>query len=939
MNKIFNKKSLTYILLFFLLTFLQSHAQYEDESWKVYDDSEVAIIEITMDPNDLQFMYSDPFSDSMHVASVHFKNKHIDETIDSVGIRIRGKTSRTAEKKSFKLSFNTFVNDGEFYSLEKINLNGEHNDPTIMRSKICWDLYKDISMISTRASHAAVYINGDYYGLYISIEQIDEEFLEKNFNNDGGNLWKCLAPARLSYWGDNPESYKAINNDGVRIYDLKTNEYQDDYSDLAKFIDIINNIHDSIYIESLFQILSIDNVFKYFSNDILIGSWDDFWAGSNNYYLYFDNNENKFWFIPYDYDASLGRGVGWNTNWSTRDIYNWGFESAIYIFKQRMLDIPELRNLFTHYLEYYSENAYSLTNWESRADSVKDLITPFVEIDTYYERDWNFTNLDFHQSYDSTGYFLGDDLKINGSIKEFVNERNSSLLDQIEYLPSDPIIYKATINENVIFDNDSLTVKASIFSHTGLSNVKIEIRNNNTIVETIPMSFQPVENTNEISKKDRWKVKFLPIGSWIKGDLRIIAEDVDGRISTYPKDGIEIKKVIHDNGIIFINEIMSKNDSTIMDAANEYDDWVEIYNPNDTALVLSNMYLTDEKSNLTKWRIPEGTIIESNTYYLFWCDDDTIQGNSHTNFKLNSFGEFLAITDNDGITILDSISFPAIPNDISFGRNLNMDSFWHYFVFPTPNISNFIQPNEQTYEVVISEIMSTNTNVITDENGEFEDWIEIFNPQDTAVNLSGKFLTDNKNFLGKWRFPDNTIINSGEYLMVWCDNDSTKSSLHSNFQLSSNGEYLSLIDKDGVTIVDSVSFPMLSADNSFARREDIDRMWEVTSTSTPGFSNVITDIKSSTREFENNASVFPNPFNPTTTIQFELSKTTDLDIKIFDILGKQVWSKNNKMIEKGKHQLVWDGNDNYGNSLASGIYLLRIDGDAFNKMIKLVLLK
>lgn len=937
MTQIFNKKSLTVGLLYFLLTFPKLFAQIDDESWKVYDDSEVAIVEITMDANDLQFMYNDPFSDSMHVASVHFKNRYIDEIIDSVGIRPRGNTSRTAKKKSFKLSFNTFITDGEFYSLEKINLNGDSNDPTMIRSKLCWDLLKDIGMIASRAAHAAVYINGNYYGLYKSIEHIDEEFLEKNFDKDDGNLWKCLWPASLQYLGDDPELYKFISEGEERTYDLKTNLELDDYSQLSRLINILNNVHDSVFVDSLFQIISIDDVLKYYANDILTGSWDDFWYGWNNYYLYFNPDENKFRIIPYDYDNTFGIDFHTYDDWATREIYDWGLDTQPNILSIRILNTPELRNLLTHYLEYYSEHVYNLSKWESRADSIKNLITPYVEVDNY--KSWEFTNLDFHQSYDSTGYYVDTSLKIHRSIKEFVNERNSSLQDQIEYLPSDPIIYKATINENVLFDNDSLTVKASIFSHTGLSNVKIEIRNNNTIVETVPMSFQPVENTNEISKKDRWKVKFLPIGSWIKGDLRIIAEDVDGRISTYPKDGIEIKKVIHDNGKIFINEIMSKNNSTIMDSAGEYDDWMEIFNPNDTALALSNLYLTDEKSNLTKWRIPESTIIEPNSYLLFWCDDDTIQGKTHTNFRLNSNGEFLAIVDSDGITILDSVSFPAIPNDNSFGRNLRIDSLWHYFVFPTPNILNYIQSNEQTFEVLISEIMSTNTNAITDENGEFEDWIEIFNPQDTVVNLSGKFLTDNMSFLGKWRFPDNTLINSGEYLMIWCDNDSTESSLHSNFQLSSDGEYLSLIDKDGVTIVDSVSFPMLNANNSFARREDMDRMWEVTSTNTPGFSNVITDVQNSSREFQNNASVFPNPFNPTTTIQFELSETTDLDIIIFDILGQQVWSKNMKMMEKGKHQLSWNGKNSAGNNLAGGVYLLSINGSDFSKTIKLLLLK
>lgn len=185
------------MFLFIIIFFSASIFPQNDESWKVYDDTEVAIYNITMNENDLQFMFENPQSDSMHVASVKIKNAILDETIDSVGIRIRGNTSRDSQKKSLKLSFNSFKKGRKFYSLEKINLNGEHNDPSIIRSKLCWDFFNDIKVKSSRAAHAAVYINEKYYGLYVSVEHIDENFIAKNYNDDSGNLWKCLYGADL----------------------------------------------------------------------------------------------------------------------------------------------------------------------------------------------------------------------------------------------------------------------------------------------------------------------------------------------------------------------------------------------------------------------------------------------------------------------------------------------------------------------------------------------------------------------------------------------------------------------------------------------------------------------------------------------------------------------------------------------------------------------
>ena len=116
--------------------------QAEDESWKLYETTGVAVVEITVDPLAVEWMYNNVWSDSMHNATVHFSNEFIDETIIDVGFRLRGNTSRIAQKKSFKLSYNTFVPGRQFYDVDKINLNGEHNDPSIIRSKICWDNYE-----------------------------------------------------------------------------------------------------------------------------------------------------------------------------------------------------------------------------------------------------------------------------------------------------------------------------------------------------------------------------------------------------------------------------------------------------------------------------------------------------------------------------------------------------------------------------------------------------------------------------------------------------------------------------------------------------------------------------------------------------------------------------------------------------------------------------
>ncbi|GIS54586.1 hypothetical protein Ct9H90mP29_16280 [bacterium] len=240
----------------------------------------------------------------------------IDETIDSVGFRLRGNTSRVSAKKSFKVDFNHFISGRDFHGVEKLNLNGEHNDVSIMRAKLSWDLYQSMGIVSSRANHAKLYINGDYYGLYISVEHIDDSFLSKNFQNDNGNLWKCLWPADLTYRGNNAEDYYPYW-DEKRPYELKTNKDDYDYTKLARLIRIVHQTPDS-----LDMVLDLKDVMQYLSMNILTGSWDDYRFLRNNFYLYHDPSDDLIHFIPYDYDNTFS--IDWfDIDWSTIDPYEY----------------------------------------------------------------------------------------------------------------------------------------------------------------------------------------------------------------------------------------------------------------------------------------------------------------------------------------------------------------------------------------------------------------------------------------------------------------------------------------------------------------------------------------------------------------------------------------------------------------------------------------
>ena len=120
------------------------------------------------------------YSNVEHPATFVFTTETASDTVNNVGFRLRGNTSRGAPKKSFKVSFNAFEDDQSWSGLKKMNLNGEHNDPSSMRARLSWECLRDAGVPVSRSTHVKLYINGNYYGLYSNTEHIDGEWLEND---------------------------------------------------------------------------------------------------------------------------------------------------------------------------------------------------------------------------------------------------------------------------------------------------------------------------------------------------------------------------------------------------------------------------------------------------------------------------------------------------------------------------------------------------------------------------------------------------------------------------------------------------------------------------------------------------------------------------------------------------------------------------------------
>jgi hypothetical protein len=145
---------------------------------------------------------------------------------------------------------------------------------------------------------------------------------------------------------------------------------------------------------------------------------------------------------------------------------------------------------------------------------------------------------------------------------------------------------------------------------------------------------------------------------------------------------------------ITINEFMASNTQTLADNANEYDDWIEIYNSGDFPVNLGSLYMTDDLSAPTLWQIsseyPDSTTVQPRHFLILWADSDTNQGVLHTGFQLNASGEQIALIHSDpsGTVIIDSLTFGRQTEDVSYGRLSDGGASWKPFSIPTPGYAN-----------------------------------------------------------------------------------------------------------------------------------------------------------------------------------------------------------------------------------------------------------
>ena len=271
---------------------------------------------------------------------------------------------------------------------------------------------------------------------------------------------------------------------------------------------------------------------------------------------------------------------------------------------------------------------------------------------------------------------------------------------------------------------------------------------------------------------------------------------------------------------VVIDRVMTSNPSACFSVHGEYYDWVELRNISDETVSLSGWRLGDTVDQrgafaLGDAMLPPGAGI---IVYCAKAPEDFEGSELFSGFKLSANGEVLALSDGQR-RLRQVLEVPAMAAAQVYQRGDDGEYRVVSFTAMAEAGAVDLRPPFDSDGVFISELMASNHTQLQDEDGDWPDWIELFNGSADPMDLSGYALSDDDVNQRKWVFPSVTV-QPGEYLVVFASGkDRRDGELHTNFKLSTVSEAVRLYDPDG-RVVSWVEYDGLPKEISLSRLPD-----------------------------------------------------------------------------------------------------------------------
>ncbi len=633
---------------------------------------------------------------------------------DSVGVKYKGNSSydSTRKKNPLHINLDKFKNQ-KYNNYTSIKLSNGYGDPSLIREVLAYRLLGNY-MHCPKSNFAKVYINGEYIGLYSSAEDIGSRFLGDHFYSNQNTFIKCNPTVNPG--PTTKSNFKYINADSTSYQTLYEVKSDFGWNDLVNLCDSVTNNP-----ASLDRVLDMDRVIWMlaFNNaTVNLDSYSGVFA--QNHYTYKDKTGHFnpiIWDLNMCFGAFLFAGAG-GTSMGNQTVatmkqfaYNNHSTDTFWPLINAIHANDTYKRKYIAHMKTIINDMIDSTSYRPIAMQMQALIDASVLADT----NKFFTYTKFQEALDSN--FVVGSYTVPG-IMTLIDGRIAYKNSTSEFTVAAPIVSNILVTPAAPNYNTNFTLTAQI-SAANINGVTLGYRFDKTLKFEKVVMYDDGAHNDGVANDGLFGANLTMQGAQMQ--YYMYAENNDAGIF-YPARAehefytLTATSANASAGQIVINEFLADNIGLQKDEYNDTEDWIELFNTTNQIIDLSNCYLSDEATNLKKWKIPANTFILPNGYQTMWTDDDSWQQILHTNFSISKDSGHLYFSLPD-TTISDQVTFGTQTTNVSYGRYPNgtgpfvsMNTTYGYINDNSPlliqNLSMhaplFVYPNPATSRLTIS---------------------------------------------------------------------------------------------------------------------------------------------------------------------------------------------------------------------------------------------
>lgn len=280
----------------------------EEADW-IFDPTAIHDIDLSLSDAAIQALRQDAYTFTRG-----------DFTIDGVvvpdvGVRLRGKIGsfRTLSgKPKFKIDFGEFVDGQSVSGLKSLALNNEVVDCSYLKEPVGYEVFRQLGVPASRIGFSRVTVNGEPYGLYVLVEVPDKRLLEDHYEEPDGNLYD----GKYAYYEDG--SYELIDFVEGMDHLFQLEEGEDvALADIRTITNALVDASSAGFTAAAAPLLDMDRIHTYWAGEQWIGHVDGYALNRNNYRVYFDPEDGRAEFLPWDFDYAFYEDYSWGYSWAS----------------------------------------------------------------------------------------------------------------------------------------------------------------------------------------------------------------------------------------------------------------------------------------------------------------------------------------------------------------------------------------------------------------------------------------------------------------------------------------------------------------------------------------------------------------------------------------------------------------------------------------------